>query len=446
MASSISDLLTLFDQNEYSEFLSQYSQIVTPESETDNLLTAKGISYLRVGEGAEASKTFSQLVQKNPNNKEAKMYYTCKSPSLPLCLSLTHSRLTAAGNVWMQSCLEIGNELLSEGKMQEAYESYSQIKLSDYENLNKNLVFQLSNNLAVCLLNLERASEALDAFNSLHLTSSLEDDSNSPTSISLKRRADTALNKAIILKSLQRNEEAIVEFDLCLSIQTQNLTAICGKAELLSLLGKYEEAIEMTTAAITVNPLTESLTDLTQITQILSLWVARGFAFIKMSRFVEAMSDFNHVTALVDQPHYQAIVPRAETAVTEAYRLRNICLSYYGDHLLNSTEILKAIAIYDEAITVAGGEEEVSVNVLFNRAYGFYQLAPTSADYLDKAIEGFQAVVKRDPNHLQGQTGLGQALLNKADAMAAGTGLLPCPLLRLPGLSPSPPPLTLSFR
>jgi tetratricopeptide (TPR) repeat protein len=209
----------------------------------------------------------------------------------------------------------------------------------------------------------------------------------------------------------------------------------------LSLLGKYEEAIEMTTAAITVNPLTESLTDLTQITQILSLWVARGFAFIKMSRFVEAMSDFNHVTALVDQPHYQAIVPRAETAVTEAYRLRNICLSYYGDHLLNSTEILKAIAIYDEAITVAGGEEEVSVNVLFNRAYGFYQLAPTSADYLDKAIAGFQAVVKRDPNHLQGQTGLGQALLNKADAMATGTGLLPS--LSPP---PPPPPLTLSFR
>jgi tetratricopeptide (TPR) repeat protein len=357
---------------------------------------------------------------------------------------------TAAGNVWMQSCLEIGNALLSEGKMQEAYDSYSQIKLNEFENLNQNLVFQLSNNLAVCLLNLERAVEALDAFNSIHLTSSLETTTSSsasasvPTPLSLKRRADTALNKAIILKSLQRNEEAIVEFDLCLSIQSENLTAICGKAELLSLLGLYQEAVDLTTSAIQLNPLSGDddhddhdgrrtsgsgsavTSDLTRITQILSLWVARGFASIKMNRFDDAMSDFNQVIALVSQPHYEAIVPKAETSVTEAYRLRNICLSYYGDHLLNSADVMQAIKVYDEAIQVAGGEEEVSINVLFNRAYGYYQLSQTASapeDSLEKAIAGFQAVVKRDPNHLQGQTGLGQALLNKADAMASGTGL-----------------------
>lgn len=325
----------------------------------------------------------------------------------------------------MQDCLERGNDLLTSGKMQEAYESYSQIKLNDYENLNKNLVFQLCNNLAVCLLNLGRAAEALDAFNSSHLTSSLEDDT-SP--LSEKRRADTALNKAIILKSLQRHEEALAEFEQCLASQTDNLTAICGKAEILSSLRRFDEAVEMTTAAIDAHPLDEQMasTDLPKVTQILSLWVARGFASIKLNEFANAMKDFNFVIQLSSQPPYLTLIPRSETSLTEAYRLRNICLSYYGDHLLSAGDILKAIEVYDEAIEVAGGEDMVpTVSVLFNRAYGYYQLSPGSPEYLDKAIEGFQAVVKRDPNHFQGQTGLGQALLNKADAMVAQGGNFP---------------------
>jgi Flp pilus assembly protein TadD len=83
MASTISDLLTIFDNNDYSEFLSLYPQVVTAESETDNLITAKGISHLRLGQGDEACKTFFQLIQKNPNNREAKMYYTCEYCVLP---------------------------------------------------------------------------------------------------------------------------------------------------------------------------------------------------------------------------------------------------------------------------------------------------------------------------------------------------------------------------
>ena len=322
----------------------------------------------------------------------------------------------------MQDCLERGNDLLTNGKMQEAYEAYSQIKLSEYENLNKNLVFQLCNNLAVCLLNLGRAAEALDAFNSSHLTSSLEDDTST---LSEKRRADLALNKAIILKSLQRYEEALTEFDQCLAIQTDNLTAICGKAEILSSLSRFDEAVEMTTTAIDAHPLDEQMapTDLPKVTQILSLWVARGFASIKLKQFDNSMKDFNFVIQLASQAPYLTIIPRSETSLTEAYRLRNICLSYYGDHLLSAGDILKAIEIYDEAIEVAGGEDVVpTVGVLFNRAYAYYQLSTNSAEYLDKAIEGFQAVVKRDPNHFQGQTGLGQALLNKADTMTAKGG------------------------
>jgi tetratricopeptide (TPR) repeat protein len=423
---TVSDLLTIFDSNLYSEFLEKYPEVVTPELETDNLITARGISFLRTGQPSEAVKNFQILIQKNPNNKESRLYHTCQTPLPSPPFLFVSNSIVAAGNVWMQDCLEKGNELLTNGKMQEAYEAYSQIKLNDYENLNKNLVFQLSNNLAVCLLNLGRAAEALDAFNSSHLTSSLEDDTSS---LSEKRKADTALNKAIILKSLQRYEEALTEFDQCLVLQTENLNAICGKAEILSSLGRFDEAVEMTTAAIEAHPIEDKMataTELPKVTQILSLWVARGFASIKLSQFPNAMNDFNFVIQLASQPPYASLIPSSETSLSEAYRLRNICLSYYGDHLLSAGEILKAIEIYDEAITIAGGEDMVpTVSVLFNRAYGFYQLSPSSAEYLDKAIEGFQAVVKRDPSHFQGQTGLGQALLNKADAMVAKEGTVP---------------------
>eukprot|EP00604_Paraphysomonas_vestita_P004207 CAMPEP_0174822418 /NCGR_PEP_ID=MMETSP1107-20130205/15573_1 /TAXON_ID=36770 /ORGANISM="Paraphysomonas vestita, Strain GFlagA" /LENGTH=352 /DNA_ID=CAMNT_0016041219 /DNA_START=1037 /DNA_END=2095 /DNA_ORIENTATION=- len=68
-----------------------------------------------------------------------------------------------------------------------------------------------------------------------------------------------------------------------------------------------------------------------------------------------------------------------------------------------------------------GGIENTSINILFNRAYAHYQLASNSPEHLEEAIQGFQIVVKKDPRHFQGQTGLGQALLNKADAMAAAT-------------------------
>ena len=113
----------------------------------------------------------------------------------------------------MQNCLETGNELLNSGDIQEAYETYSQINLNSFQNLNKNLIFQLLNNLAVTLLNLNRPLEALEAFNSPSLIHSLEDDDEileidenkeekKETANSLllkKRRSDIALNKAIIL-------------------------------------------------------------------------------------------------------------------------------------------------------------------------------------------------------------------------------------------------------
>jgi tetratricopeptide (TPR) repeat protein len=324
----------------------------------------------------------------------------------------------AAGNVWMQECIETGNELLGSGQLQQAAEVYSQINLNQFINLNKNLIFQLCNNLAVCLLNLGKAAEALEVFLSPHLVSSLEDDTNS--SLSLKRRSDTALNKAIILKSLNRPEEALAEFDTCLSYQPDNLTAICGKSEILSSTGRFEEAIQVASNAIEVNPLSENTTfDVSKVSQILSLWVARGFAYIKLNSFADAINDFNFAINTVSR--VPGISP-TETSVKEAGRLRNICLGYYADHLLGTGEIEKAIVIYDEAIEITGGPESGSVNVLFNRAYAHYQLATGSPEHLEKAIEGFQLVVKKDPNHFQGQTGLGQALLNKADAMAAATG------------------------
>ncbi len=76
--STISDLLTLFDNGSYREFLERYPQEITSETETDNLLTARGIAFLRIGEAEKAVSCFNILLAKNPNNKETIIYQTCK--------------------------------------------------------------------------------------------------------------------------------------------------------------------------------------------------------------------------------------------------------------------------------------------------------------------------------------------------------------------------------
>lgn len=79
---TIPELITLFDNGSYLQFLEQYSNVVTSETEDDRLITAKGISYLRIGEPEKAIDCFNILLKNNSNNKEAIIYKTCKSPLL----------------------------------------------------------------------------------------------------------------------------------------------------------------------------------------------------------------------------------------------------------------------------------------------------------------------------------------------------------------------------
>lgn len=75
--SNISNLLSIFDSGEYSKFLLEYSSIITNDNENDNLITARGIAYLRIGEPENSIINFNKLLEKNPNNKEAIIYKTC---------------------------------------------------------------------------------------------------------------------------------------------------------------------------------------------------------------------------------------------------------------------------------------------------------------------------------------------------------------------------------
>lgn len=344
--------------------------------------------------------------------------------------------LIAAANLWVQSCLQKGNQLFNSGDMLEACEAYTQANLNDLSSIvDKNLIFHLCNNYAIALSNSGRNIEALRAFSSPFLIKSLEEEDD--IVLSNKRHSENAYHKATLLQNLDRYDEALSEFDLCLSFESDNLTAISGKCDLLTNIGRCEEALHILTNAINLFPLNETYNyysnsndsdesdnGIKKIKKIISLWLSRGYTSLKLNLYQNAIDDFSYIVSLLSTPPLSTMIPQEDTLMKESKRLRNICLNYYAESLLQSGEVLLAIRTYNEAIELMGGVEETSINILSNRAYAYYQITSNtnlninSMEYLDKAIESFELIIHRDSSFSAAYVGLGQALLKKANLMS----------------------------
>jgi tetratricopeptide (TPR) repeat protein len=74
--SKMSDLLSVFDNGEYSEFLKRYELEITPDIESEKLQIARGVAFLRTGDPQKASNILKEVIAKNPANNEALIFNT----------------------------------------------------------------------------------------------------------------------------------------------------------------------------------------------------------------------------------------------------------------------------------------------------------------------------------------------------------------------------------
>lgn len=394
----MADLLSLFAEGKYSQFLTTFSAGGVEESK--ELLTCKGIAQMRTGDVQSAGITFKQLLESNPGDTEILIY------------------LAAVGNSLIHKALDEGNACLQSNDFSSAMNAYGQVNLEEYTGLNSDLVYQLLNNRAVCLLNSGRAEEALAVFESPSMDQSMSDETGSDNS--KKRRIDVYFNTAIVLKTLGRYQDALHAFDNVLNEDSSHVTATCGKSEVLNHLGRHEEALEAAKIRIDAIKSTGEMTS-----NAAGLLVAMGFALMKLLRYEEAMQLLEEAVMLT--------AGEGETPVkVEAYRLRRLCRSMQANSLLSSGDNAGAISVFDEVIaeTPVG---QVPLSVVFNRSLAHMNIgSATSADpdtalgHLDEAIAGYDQVVQYDTTHFQGKVGLSQALLLKADVGAGG-----CPLFLL---------------
>ena len=383
----MTELLELFSQGKYSDFLAKYATGVPDESR--ELLTCKGISHMRTGDVDNAKQVFRQLLESNPDDKEVLIY------------------MAAVGNSLIHNALDVGNQSLQRNDFDGALRAYGKVDVDEYTGLNADLVYQLLNNRAVCLLNSGRPEEALAIFEHKSMVACTGD-----TSEAMKqRRVDIHMNTAIVLKSLGRYEQALVAFQKCLSEDNRHMNALCGRAEVLNHLGRHDEALEVAA------PHLEDST----VPANAGLLVACGFALMKLLRSDEALGLLQRA---VDASSSEG--GASSMAGAEALRLRGLCRAMQANSLLTGGDAAGALVIFDEVIAETP-PQQLSSSTVFNRALAHMQLGsaagvahPDALRHLDEAISGYQQVVEQDANHFQGRVGLGQSLLLKAD-VAAGT-------------------------
>jgi tetratricopeptide (TPR) repeat protein len=388
----MSDLLSLFSEGKYAQFLTIFAAGAVEESR--ELSTCKGIAQMRTGDVKNARSTFKQLLESNPDDTEVKIY------------------MAAVGNSLIHKALDEGNGCLQSNDFAAAIAAYGQVSLDEYTGLNSDLVYQLLNNRAVCLLNSGRPEEALAVFESSTMASCMSDEAGSDNI--KKRRIDVYFNTAIVLKTLGRFQDALDAFEKVLTEDTAHVTAACGKSEVLNHLGRHDEALE--TAMVRVEAMRSAGDNISSSGA--GLLVAMGFALMKLLRYEEAMGHL--------QEALTACGAEGDSPVkTEAHRLRGLCRSMQANALLSSGDNAGAVVVFDEVIaeTPAG---QVPLSVIFNRSLAHMQLGSAAASaepsvalqHLDEAISGYDQVVQHDSNHFQGKVGLGQALLLKADCGA----------------------------
>lgn len=360
---------------------------------------AKGISFLRVNNAQNALKVFEDILSRNSSNEEAKIYQN------------------VAGNSFLKSILERGNDLISVGNYKDALNIFSEVDpfAGILKNVNYAIVYQLANNSAVCMLNTGDPESALIVFDKALTVINPVGCKDSDVANITKNRIELLLNKGIVLKTLGRNEESILAFREGLDLSSSSsatqvqVTLHCGMSEALSGLRKFEEARDEASLALA---LVDSLGASEASANYVHCLIARAFAALKLKLPKEALADLELANAHVEGPG------SGGGDAQEVRRLRVLALSVGGDQAFEGGDFADAVQQYTSAMDTCeqsgGGAAEIAV-VQFNCSLAHMQMGNQA-----QAVVLLRALTRHNPAHASGQSALGLCLLQMADEGAGG--------------------------
>lgn len=183
-------------------------------------------------------------------------------------------------------------------------------------------------------------------------------------------------NRGVSLRYLKRYEYALDAFSEAVKADPTYYTSWCGKCDVLKDLKRFEEAVEAASEAIKV--------DSNQTGGYLN----RAVANVNMGRFETALSDFDII---------------ASKGHVEESKILHIQTLHGFAHQQGGTD---GLATLDKVAALEGtpGEETLKLRAV---------LLTNQEGKTDAAIKAFEALLKLNPNNVDGKVGLGNMLIIK---------------------------------
>jgi len=170
--------------------------------------------------------------------------------------------------------------------------------------------------------------------------------------------ADTWNNRGTVFNDLKRYKEAISDFDKALSLNPNYAGAICNKGKTLTELNRYDEALAAYDKALTLKA------------DLAEAWLGRGNVFAELRNYGEAFAAYDKALAL-------------KSDLAEAWLGR-------GNVSFKCKRHDEALAAYDKALAL----QPDLVNAWFGRGNVFNDLK-----HHTEAAAAYAQVLRSDPQH-----------------------------------------------
>ena len=228
------------------------------------------------------------------------------------------------------------------------------------------------------------------------------------------RAADALSGKGIILGKIGSTEEAISWFDKALAVDPKNAGALGNKGVALNELGRHEESIAWFDKALEINPkdvnaLTYKGVALGELGKPEEAIVLFEKALKVDPKFINAL--YNKASALSHLGKYEEAI-NSDDAVLDMDPKDVRALENKGIALYNLGKYEEANVVYDKAL----GVNPTDIYVLNNKGSALWKLGKS-----DEAIVWFDKALEVDPKNVDALIKKGAALLGlgkKQDALA----------------------------